>query len=683
MTAGDPLLQPFQLKGLTLRNRIMSTAHEPAYAEHGMPKLRYQLYHEEKAKGGIALSMFGGSTNVAPDSPPIFGQLYAGTDEIIPWFQQMAERMHAHGAATMIQLTHLGRRTVWDDGDWLPTISASSVREPAHRSFPKEMEESDIRRVVAAYAEAARRCKDGGLDGLEVEAYGHLLDQFWSPLVNKRSDRYGGSLVNRMRFSLEVLDAIRANVGDDFIVGIRMTGGEDVPGGLTEEDGYEIARTLARTGTIDFINIIKGSIATDEAISHVIPGLGTPLAPALQFAGRFRERVDLPIFHANRIVDLATARYAIAEGLVDMVGMTRAHMADPHIVRKLEAGEADRIRPCVGASYCINRLYLGLEALCIHNPATGREETIAHVSTRSGGGRRRVVVVGAGPGGLEAARVAAERGHEVTLLEAAPELGGQVRLAARATPRRGDLVGIVDWLAAECRLLGVDVRRNTVAEAQDVAVLRPDVVIVATGGRPRIPPLTDGEDLVISTWDIVGGSVSAARGDVLVFDDHGTEDALSCVERLIAAGSTVELVTPDRRVGHEVTGTAYPSYLRAFYTAGVRLTPDHRVTAVRRTADRRLEADLRNEYTGEVVGRVVDQVVVEYATVPNDEVYADLRAGSTNGGALDLDAYLAGEPQVGVVNPDGTYQLFRIGDAVASRNIHAAIYDARRLAMAL
>ena len=405
MTSADPLLQPFQLKHLTLRNRIMSTAHEPAYAEDAKPKLRYQLYQEEKAKGGIALSMFGGSTNVAPDSPPIFGQLYAGDDDIIPWFQQLADRMHVHGAATMVQLTHLGRRTVWDDGDWLPTISSSSVREPAHRSFPKAMELADIRRVVSSYAEAARRCKEGGLDGLELEAYGHLIDQFWSPLVNQRSDRYGGSLANRMRFSIEVLEAIRKRVGPDFIVGVRMTGGEDVPGGLTEADGIEIARTLANTGTIDFINIIKGSIATDEAISHVIPGLGTPFGPALQFAGRFRERVNLPIFHANRIPDLATARYAITEGLVDMVGMTRAHMADPHIVRKLEAGEADRIRPCVGASMCINRLYLGMEALCIHNPATGREETIPHVVGTVGwaaaagrGRRRRAGRAGSGPG---------------------------------------------------------------------------------------------------------------------------------------------------------------------------------------------------------------------------------------------------------------------------------------------
>ncbi len=683
MTSADPLLQPFQLKHLTLRNRIMSPAHEPAYAEDGKPKLRYQLYQEEKAKGGIALSMFGGSTNVAPDSPPIFGQLYAGDDDIIPWFRQLADRMHAHGTATMVQLTHLGRRTVWDDGDWLPTISASSVREHAHRSFPKEMEEADIRRVVRAFAEAARRCKDGGLDGLEVEAYGHLIDQFWSPLVNQRGDRYGGSLDDRMRFSIEVLEAIRAAVGDDFIVGIRMTGGEDVAGGLTEADGIAIASTLARTGTIDFINIIKGSIATDEAISHVIPGMGTPLGPALEFAGRFRERVNLPIFHANRIADVATARYAISEGLVDMVGMMRAHMADPHIVRKLEAGQADRIRACVGASYCINRLYLGLDSLCIQNVATGREETIPQLITPSAGPRRRVVVVGAGPAGLEAARVASERGHEVVLLEAAREPGGQVRLAARATPRRADLMGIVDWLAAECRLSGVDIRCDTVADGPDIAALEPDVVIVATGGRPRPPRLVEGEDLVVSTWDIIGGSATPSRGEVLVFDDHGTEEALSCAERLVAAGSSVEIVSPDRHVGQDVTGTAYPAYLKTFYEHGVRMTPDHRLVAVRRSADGRLEVELSNDYTAGSTRRIVDQVVVEHGSLPNAEVYLALVDGSINGGELDLDAFIAGRPQALTANESGRYQLFRIGDAVSSRNIHAAIYDGRRIAMAL
>ena len=291
--------------------------------------------------------------------------------------------------------------------------------------------------------------------------------------------------------------------------------------------------------------------------------------------------------------------------------------------------------------------------------------------------------MGGGPSGLEAARVAAERGHDVSLFEAARELGGQVQLAARATQRRSDLIGITGWLASECRHLGVDLRTSTYAEADEVLALAPDVVIVATGGSPRMPDLAEGVDLAVSTWDIIAGSVSPSTGDVLLFDDHGTEEGLSCVERLVAAGSHVELVTPDRHVGHEVTGTAYPRYLATFYEHGVRLTPDHRMTRVRRDGTGRLEVDLWNDYTKSTTQRIVDQVVVAYGTTPNDSLYLDLIERSSNRGELDLDAFLAGRPQGVVADDLGTFQLFRTGDAVASRNIHAAIYEARRIAMTL
>ena len=357
MMPSDPLLQPYRLKHLLLRNRLMSTAHEPNYTEDGLPKERYRLYHAEKAKGGLALTMIGGSSVVAPDSPQAFGNILLYKDEVVSLAKGTGRRRAQRGAAVMIQMTHLGRRTNWNKADWLPVLAPSNVREPTHRAFPKVMEDWDIARVIGAYADAAERVKAGGLDGLELECYGHLIDQFWSPATNRRDDAYGGSLDNRMRFGLEVLAAVRKRVGEEFLVGVRMVCDEDWDRGLTREDGVSIARRLAASGLIDFINVIRGHIETEEALSHVIPGMGSRSAPHLDFSGEVRRETRMPTFHAARIQDVATARHAIASGKLDMVGMTRAHLADPHIARKVAEGREQQIRPCVGMAYCIDSIY--------------------------------------------------------------------------------------------------------------------------------------------------------------------------------------------------------------------------------------------------------------------------------------------------------------------------------------
>ena len=676
MKTNDPLLQSFQLKHLHLKNRVLSTSHEPAYSEDGFPKERYRLYHEEKAKGEIALTMFGGSALVAPDSPPVFGNLYAGNDEIIPYFQKMADGVHKHGAALMCQITHMGRRSISNAGDWLPIVAPSCVREPAHRGFPKIAEISDIRRIVKAYGAAARRCQQGGLDGVEIEAYGHLLDSFWSPRTNLRTDRYGGSLENRTRFSIEIMEEIRKQVGNDYIVGIRMVFDEDLPDGLHLEEGLKIGEMLVNTGALDFINVIKGHVDTQEGLSHIIPNMGTVAAPQLEFTGAIKREFDLPVFHAARINEVATARHALRENLLDMVGMTRAHMADPHIVKKIASGEEERIRPCVGMGYCLDRLYENGDALCAHNPATGREKTMPHLVPKTSGSTRKIAIIGAGPSGLEAARVCAERGHSVVVFEANDSPGGQLLLAAKVERRR-ETIGIVDWLFEEVQRLYVKLRFNCHAEVPDILAENPEVVIVATGGLPNTEFLQEGSDLVVPTWDILAGSIKPKK-DILLFDDNGQHPGISCAEFLANPETKLEYVTPERMIAPDVGGTNYPAYLRALYENDVTITLNHRLIDVRRNASG-LTAVLYNEYTHSNVERTTEQIVVEHGTLPLDELYLELREQSSNGGEIDLEALVSGKPQNIINNPDGKFQLFRVGDAVASRNVHSAIYDSLRL----
>jgi 2,4-dienoyl-CoA reductase-like NADH-dependent reductase (Old Yellow Enzyme family)/thioredoxin reductase len=678
MASKDPLLQPFQLKHLTLRNRFMSTAHEPNYHHDGMPQDQYRLYHVEKAKGGIALTMTAGSAIVSADSPPAFGNLHAYKDEIVAPMKRLTDEVKEHGSAVMIQITHLGRRANWNHSDWLPVLSPSPVREPAHRTFPKEMEDWDIERIIKDYADAAQRMQAGGMDGIEFEAYGHLMDGFWSPLTNQRDDEYGmQSLDNRLRFTNRVLDAVRAAVGPDFIVGIRLVCDEDYDRGLSREDGIEISKRLVATGQIDFLNVIRGRIDSDAHLTGVIPIGGMPSAPHLDFSGEVRAATKFPVFHAARIADVATARHAIAEGKLDMVGMTRAHIADPHIALKTAQGREHEIRPCVGATYCLDRIYEGNGTLCIHNPATGREATMPHIISRSDGLAKKVVIVGAGPAGLEAARVAGERGHDVTVFEAANDPGGQIRLATQLK-RRAELIGIIDWRVERCEAVGVEFRFNTYAEADDVRALSPDVVVIATGGLPQCPPMDAGEELAVSSWDILSGDVKPAE-NVLLFDDNGQHPGLTAAEFIARAGSTLEVVTPERFFAPDIGGLNHVPYAKAFHETGTTITINTYVKALRRDGNK-ITARLFSDYTGADIGeRVVDQIVVEHGTLPLDEIYFALKDESVNRGEVDYPALIVGRRQEISRNRDGAFQLFRIGDAVASRNIHAAIYDALRL----
>ncbi len=671
----DPLLQPFRLKHLTLKNRLMITAHEPAYPEDGLPTERYRAYHVARAKGGVALTMTAGSALVSRDSPPAFDNLLAWKDEIVGHLRRLVEACHDHGAAVMIQLTHLGRRARWDGGDWLPTVAPTPMREVAHRAYPKLIEAWDIARILADYADAAERMQAAGLDGIELEAYGHLMDAFWSPRLNALGPPYGGSLENRMRFAFEAIGAIRARVGPDFVLGVRMVADEAAEGGLSREEGVEIARRLRDSGQVDFLNIVRGHIDTDAALTDVIPVQGMASAPHLDFAGELRAATGVPTFHAAKIQDVATARHAVASGKLDMVGMTRAHMTEPAIVAKILAGEERRIRPCVGANYCLDRIYQGGAAFCIHNPSTGREleqpHEIAPAETP-----RRVVIVGAGPAGLEAARVAAARGHGVTVLEAAHEAGGQLRLAARS-PRRRDMLAIAEWRLEEATRMGAEVRFDTLAEPETVLAERPEIAIVATGGLARTDVLAEGSDLAVSAWDILSGDARPGT-NVLVYDDAGDHAGLQAAEAIAETGARVEIMSPERSFAPEVMGMSLVPYMRRLQGLDTTFTVTWRPLRARREGNE-IAVEIGSDYGAARRERRVDQLVINHGAAPLDELYHALKPGSANLGEVDQAALLAGRGQEILANPAGAYRLFRIGDAVAGRNVHAAIYDALRL----
>jgi mycofactocin system FadH/OYE family oxidoreductase 2 len=648
------LFTPIQVGRLTLKNRIYSSGHAEAMAEGGRPGERLARYHAAKARGGCALTIFGGSSSVHPSSPAAaWKQIANHDDSIIPAYRALADAVHAHDCLVFTQLTHMGRRAQADGEETNVLVAPSQIPERVHREVPHEVEAEQIAEIVRAFGQAARRCREGGLDGIELSmAHNHLIDQFWSPLFNQRLDEFGGSLDNRLRFGFEVLREIRRTVGRDFVVGARISGDELTRGGLTGGDMAEIARRLAASGLLDFLSIIGGGAHTYELQAAAVPnmsyatGVFVPLAAAIKQAAP-----AIPILHASRIVDPAHADRLVAERQIDVVGMTRALIADPDLPRKALEGRFDDIRICVGANEgCIDRIYQGKPVTCVQNPATGREAELAEI--RAAAKPKKVVVVGGGVAGLEAARMAAVRGHRVVLFEKAAELGGQVLLAARA-PERAEYAGIVRFLAAQVGKLGVGVRLGVEATPSAVLAERPDAVVVATGSHPFVPPVpgSDGKH-VVTDRDVLAGEAKVGPS-VVVVDDVHTQEALSTAELLLSQGKRVEVISPLFYVGQDVGVTSIAPLYRRLFTAGVVLTPGTELRAVEGST-----VIVANVYSG-LERRIegVDTVV--------------LAAGSRSTDAL----YRALKGQVA--------ELYAVGDCVAPRGVHQALLDATRVARAI
>ena len=502
-----------------------------------------------------------------------------------------------------------------------------------------------------------------------------------SPRTNQRSDEYGGSLNNRMRFGLQVLQAVRDAVGADFCVGLRMCADEFHDDGLDHPTLKEIAATYSQTGLIDFISVIGSGADTHNKVTNCMPSMALPPEPFVNLAAGIKSVSSVPILHAQGIRDITQAERILANGLVDMVGMTRAHIADPHIIMKIRDGREDQIRQCVGANYCIDRQYLGQDVLCVQNAATSRESTMPHKVSKSTGVKRKVVVVGAGPAGLEAARVAAERGHQVVLFEKNLTVGGQVNLAAKA-PQREQMAGIIRWLDMETKRLKVDRRLGIAADADTILAEKPSIVVIATGGlsnTEQVPAWGVRQGLAVSAWDILTEKV-ALKKNVLLYDTIGTHAGFGTADFMASRGSQVEIVTPDVKVADDVGGTTFPIFYRRLYSQGMIATPNYWLDSVYAEGDKKI-AVLRNEYTEVLEEREVDQVVIENGITPNTALYWTLKDRSKNHGQTDISALFEAKPQPVLAEKlaQGEFLLFRVGDCVSQHNIHGAIYDALRL----
>jgi mycofactocin system FadH/OYE family oxidoreductase 2 len=566
----DHLLSPLRVGRLTVPNRVLITAHATNYVDqHGLPDERAIHYYAERARGGVGL-MSTGASSVHPSSPTTMGVVNAYDERAVPAWRAIAEAVHDEGGRIMAMLTHMGR--VSRSADGAPLVAPSPLMDGNyHQATPHQLEVEEIAEIVAAFGGAAARVRASGMDGVELQgAHGYLIAQFMSPHSNRRDDAYGGGLDGRLRFCLEVIDAARRGVGPDYTLGIRLSADELVPGGLSLDETREIARRLEATGRLDFLDVSGGTDADLMSLSQHIPPMYVPPANLVYLAAAIKRVVGLPVFCVGGIRDPLLAERIVAEGRADMVGMTRAHIADPHVVAKLRRGELEDIRRCIGCMQaCTEALSRGQAIGCVYNPVTGHEKEWSRLEPAERA--RRVVVVGGGPAGLEAARVAALRGHRVTLFEAEPRLGGQLLLAARL-PLRDNFLEVVRFLSRQVEKLGVDVRLGQRADMDTVVAADPDAVVIATGARPTLPDLPGANGAVVSVWDVLAERVDVGER-VLVVDAEGHLRGCGVADYLAGHGKRVRIAGEHLYVGHNIDlKTLYPLY-RRLREQGVEMLP--------------------------------------------------------------------------------------------------------------
>ena len=646
------LLSPLQIGTTEVRNRIMQTAHAKMYSQNGHDTQRDVDYQVARAKGGAGL-LITGNRLVHPTSTTGNQRfMWAYLKDAVATNQRLTGAVHDHGAKIFEQLNHFGGNATSDSADDIRVLwGPSNVKSPAYGEMPKAMEREDIQELIDWWAHCAELSREGGFDGTEVHiAHSYLLHQFMSPLYNKRTDEYGGSLENRLRLTVEVIDAVRAKVGSDWTVGIRLNLHDYMPGGLTDDDAVAAAKHLQEQTEIDFINV---SAAGYHNIHMAMQPSDEPDGYLVAMTARVKAVADIPVFTVGGIKDAAMGDEIVASGKADMVAMTRALIADPNFANKAAAGKTDEIIHCIrGNQGCIGRIYKGFPVSCTVNPATGREGRFAELVPAENPGHW--VVIGGGATGMKAAETLGKRGHRVTLLEASDELGGQLKLVVK-TPGRHMWNVVTRDLKVQMALGNVDVRLGTEATEELINELDPDGVLVATGALPSrtgfspVQPLVDvlpGTDngRVFTLWEAIEGAEGIGKRVVLL-DDDGSRTAAGAAEVLLDRGHDVHVATRwNQLYPFTAGGLDMATLYERQFKKGLTYTINTWASAIGDDS-----VAMWNVYTGEAETPLPYDSVVVTGQKPNDALYLALKEQRDN--------------------------VHRAGDAVACRKLDHAIYE--------
>ena len=644
---------PLQLGPVTVSNRIVFSAHLTNYAEGGLPTEQHAAYYAERAKGGAGL-IITEEHSTHPTDWPYEKLIHGFNREVIPGYRRITDAVHRHRVPIFAQINHNGGQAS-SMYSRLPVWAPSAVADPLFREVPKAVNAAEIAEIVASYALVAGHCVEGGFDGVELQcSHSSIVRGFLSPATNLRTDEYGGSLANRARILIEIVAAVRAEIGPELALGVRLCGDELIEGGTRIDEAVEVAKMVEATGHVDYINtsigVATASLFMIEASMHIPPGYAMFIPAAVRAA------VDLPVVGVGRFKDPLQAERALSEGLCDLVGVVRGQIADPDFVRKAKAGFTDDTRLCLSCNQeCVGRMGLNRWLGCIENPRTGRESLGVGTPQPVTVGRK-VLVVGAGPAGMQAAIAAARNGHHVTVCEQESAAGGQVRLAA-SVPNRVEFGDLVRNQLNECGRLGVEFEFGVTVTAQEVARRGADSVVIATGARPSTPywmpeDLAGGSGWIVDVRDVLTGKAQPT-GKVLVIDEIGFHHATSVGELLADRGCEVEIMTPGMVVGQDlgITLDMENWWIRAG-SKGILQTTNSGVMGIEGHT-----VQLQHHPTGTQLTREPDWLVLALPADPVDELYFELKAAGVD--------------------------VYRAGDAVAPRRAHSAVIEGERVGAAI